>query len=231
MRIWDVSPGYLNRQSLLGEHRELHGLVSVLVNKKKGYSRHPETLRWVEYGWAIKIRHKMLSHEMSLRGYTDRTPILTRRNQGKWPEEYIDSPYEQLGLLKQKYRDKEVGRLVLPKNAQQMWSQHKYSILARDHNLYKKIGRDVADIRPNEDFSKLANLLSISLRLAPSDGGIRNALQHMWGYVSECGDPGSLNVNTASPRRLLSLIQRYAMELNEPYLKNSTALAELGVWV
>ena len=52
MRIWDIHPGYLNNQSLLGEHRELHGIVSILVNKKKGYSQHPETKRWVGYDWA-----------------------------------------------------------------------------------------------------------------------------------------------------------------------------------
>nr|WP_320015958.1 pyrimidine dimer DNA glycosylase/endonuclease V [uncultured Desulfobacter sp.] len=37
MRIWDLHPGYLNRRSLLGEHRELHGMASIIVNGKKGY--------------------------------------------------------------------------------------------------------------------------------------------------------------------------------------------------
>ena len=68
MRIWDLNPGYLNRQSLLGEHRELHGIVSILVNKKKGYAKHPETLRWVKHGWALTMRHNLLAAEMSLRG-------------------------------------------------------------------------------------------------------------------------------------------------------------------
>lgn len=36
MRIWDISPAYLNRQSLLGEHRELHGLYNILSESKKG---------------------------------------------------------------------------------------------------------------------------------------------------------------------------------------------------
>ncbi len=61
MRIWDIDPGYLNRQSLLGEHRELHALVSIVVNGKQGYSQHPETIRWLKYGWALKYRHKQLS--------------------------------------------------------------------------------------------------------------------------------------------------------------------------
>ena len=46
MRIWDVSPKKLCRHHLLGEHRELHAIWSVLVNGKMGYARHPETLRW-----------------------------------------------------------------------------------------------------------------------------------------------------------------------------------------
>jgi hypothetical protein len=32
MRVWDVNPGYLNRPSLLGEHREIHAIVSILTH-------------------------------------------------------------------------------------------------------------------------------------------------------------------------------------------------------
>ena len=107
MRVWDIHPGYLNRQSLLGEHRELHGLVSILVNGKKGYSQHPETLRWVGYGWALKQRHRELVAEMNLRGYQDKSPVRTRSNLGVWPSVYIDEPHIQLKLLKAKYENKE----------------------------------------------------------------------------------------------------------------------------
>lgn len=99
MRIWDVSPGYLNRQSLLGEHRELHGLVSIITNGKKGYSQHPETLRWVNFGWALRMRHQQLSAEMALRGYRDNTPVNLMTNTNKWPEEFIDTPAQQYALL------------------------------------------------------------------------------------------------------------------------------------
>jgi len=92
MRIWDINPGYLNRQSLLGEHRELHGIVSIITQKKKGYSKHPETLRWSGYGWALKQRHRLLATEMALRGYVDRSPVLTRSRNGQWPVVYIDAP-------------------------------------------------------------------------------------------------------------------------------------------
>lgn len=36
MRIWDINPGYLNRQSLLGDHRELHGIVSIQQRARDG---------------------------------------------------------------------------------------------------------------------------------------------------------------------------------------------------
>ena len=144
MRIWDINPGYLNRASLLGEHRELHGMVSIFINNKKGYSRHPETLRWVGYGWALKQRHRLLAAEMHLRGYQDKSPVSLRANPGQWPNTYIDLPGVQFELIRNKYIDKEPGRIALPKNAQQLWSQHKYSVMARDNAQYKTLGKRVA---------------------------------------------------------------------------------------
>lgn len=45
MRIWDISPGKLCKNHLLGEHRELHAIWTVITENKKGYSKHPETIR------------------------------------------------------------------------------------------------------------------------------------------------------------------------------------------
>ena len=42
MRIWDVPPECLCRQHLLGEHRELHAIWTILTTGKTGYTRHPE---------------------------------------------------------------------------------------------------------------------------------------------------------------------------------------------
>jgi len=39
MRIWDVSTGFLNNNSLLGEHKELHGIFNIVTMNKKGYSK------------------------------------------------------------------------------------------------------------------------------------------------------------------------------------------------
>ncbi len=230
MRIWDINPGYLNRQSLLGEHRELHGIVSIIVNGKEGYSKHPETIRWAGYGWALRMRHHLLASEMSLRNYKDKSPVLARTNKGIWPEKYIDEPDQQFKILEAKYKNKEQGRIPLPENAQQLWSQHKYSVLARDVNLYRKIGRRVSAMSASHDFSAIARELTELLRTQPSSGGIRNALQHMWGYVSDLS-VSKRGFETWSLNKLFNETQCRVLECGEPYLMTSTALSELKIWI
>ncbi len=231
MRIWDINPGYLNRASLLGEHRELHGMVSIFKNNKKGYSRHPETLRWVGYGWALRQRHRLLSAEMLLRGYHDKSPVSLRANPGQWPNTYIDVPGVQFELIRNKYIDKECGRIALPKNAQQLWSQHKYSVMARDNALYKTLGKRVASMSPRTPYAELADELTAVLRQTPSAGGIQNALLHMWGHVANFYPDDKSDIENWPLKKLLATVQTLALEQDEPYLKSSTALGELGAWL
>jgi hypothetical protein len=75
MRIWDLPPECLCRAHLLGEHRELHAVWSVLTNGRTGYARHPETLRWRGKLRALYIRHEALVAEMQRRGYRHASPL------------------------------------------------------------------------------------------------------------------------------------------------------------
>jgi len=75
MRIWDLSPSDLCRQHLLGEHRELHALWSIITKNKKAYSNHPETLRWKGKLHALYLRHETLVSEMQKRGYSHNSPL------------------------------------------------------------------------------------------------------------------------------------------------------------
>nr|WP_319495504.1 DUF1722 domain-containing protein [uncultured Desulfobacter sp.] len=231
MRIWDLHPGYFNQDSLLGEHRQLHDMVSIIVNRKKDDVRGPETLRWMEFGWALNKRHQLLAAEMKLRGYDDTSPVRTRKNKGVWPDTFIDEPYVQIRLLREKYRDREPGRIPLPQNAQQMWRQYKYAVMARSVSLYKKIGGDAACMGPRDDFSDLARLLVETLRTPPCQGGLKNTLQHMWGYVSDrYAGPRDL-VSSWSLETLLDHIQDLTLRLRQSYLMESVALSELAVWI
>tara|TARA_Y100001970_G_C14233347_1_gene860175 strand:+ start:1458 stop:2150 length:693 start_codon:yes stop_codon:yes gene_type:complete len=230
MRIWDINPGYLNDKSLLGEHVELHGLVSILTNNKKGYSNHPETKRWVGYNWAISKRHELLVSEMKIRGFNHQSPIIINSSEKKWPKIYLDTPRYQFEILSEKYNGKKSGRIPLPTSAQQLWSQHKYSIMARDVNIYKKMGREISNIKPNECFEDLSQKLVEIIRVKPTIGGIRNALQHMWGYFKN-NDIDNIDIDSLDLVELLATIQKLSYTKKEKYICESTALVELGIWI
>ncbi|HPT30071.1 MAG TPA: pyrimidine dimer DNA glycosylase/endonuclease V [bacterium] len=108
MRIWDVPPKCLCRKHLLAEHRELHGLWNILVKHhgKGGYSRHPETLRWVGKQKALYLRHEALVKEFSRRRYKHHTPLDKRRAIGLGTQRtFINNIQEQKLILKNKNCD------------------------------------------------------------------------------------------------------------------------------
>jgi hypothetical protein len=105
MRIWDLNPKYLCRKHLLAEHRELHGLWNILTKhgSKGGYSRHPETLRWVGKQKALYLRHKALVEEFAERGYQHKTPLDEELAVGTGiQKELINTIAEQKVLLSSK---------------------------------------------------------------------------------------------------------------------------------
>jgi len=74
-RIWDLEPALLCTKHLAAEHRELHGVYAVISQGKKGYSKHPETLRWIGKLGALKVRHDRLKDEMTARGWKHKTEL------------------------------------------------------------------------------------------------------------------------------------------------------------
>ena len=228
MRIWDVAAGYLNRQSLLGEHRELHGLHNIVTLGRHGYARHPETLRWVGRTPALARRHALLAAEMRLRGYVDRTPLKSARPR-LWPDVFIDEPWTQFELLRGKYARRLHGRIPLPRTAQELWAHHKYSVLARDPSQYREFGRVVSRLRRGAALDDLARALVLTLRQPPSRGTLTNAVEHMWGHVNRCASADEARLARRSCAAMFAVTQVVAVRESEPYLLASTALSELGV--
>jgi hypothetical protein len=231
LRLWDVSPGYLNRLSLLGEHRELHGLANILMHGKKGYSRHPETLRWVGCLSGLARRHACLAAEMRLRGYQDRSPLGTTGERLRWPAVYVTTPSQQFALLRSKYEARDPGRIPLPTSAQELWAQHKYSVMARDPSEYRSIGRRVGRTHRNVGIDDLATQLVKLLRLEPPRGRLACALEHLWGYVRGRADPAGRRFAQESASNMLDKTQELAVASREPYLMSSTALSDLAVFL
>lgn len=104
MRIWDIPPAKLCRKHLLGEHRELHALYSILQHDKKGYRSHPETKRWEGKLPALKLRHGLLEQEMQNRGYNHMSPLDDLQG-NKTQDELITSIIDQERLLTDKNCD------------------------------------------------------------------------------------------------------------------------------
>jgi len=65
-----------------------------------------------------------------------------------------------------------------------------------------------------------------SMRLPPHAGRLRNALNHMWGYVSDAAER-----MPEQEHALLELICQQAAVQQKRYLLESTALSELGIWL
>ena len=80
MRIWDVDPALLCRSHLLGEHRELHAIWTILSEDRRGYRSHPETIRWEGKLAALSRRHDELVAEMAVAASTT-----THRLIARWP--------------------------------------------------------------------------------------------------------------------------------------------------
>lgn len=106
MRVWDINPKKLCRNHLLGEHRELHAIWSILTKGKKGYAHHPETKRWQGKLKALYLRHELLVKEMARRGYNHYSKLNKVLAKGDAVQNvYVDSPQKQLKILRNKKCD------------------------------------------------------------------------------------------------------------------------------
>ncbi len=82
---------------------ELHAIWNILAENKKGYSRHPETLRWKGKMKALYIRHEKLVTEMKRRGFKHSSPLDPELCRGKsTQDEFVDQVLEQMEILRKK---------------------------------------------------------------------------------------------------------------------------------
>lgn len=106
MRVWDVSPSDLCRVHLLGEHRELHAIWTILTTNKKGYLNHPETRRWVGKLGALYNRHEALVKEMEKRKYVHKSSLDKKITTGRLVQDaFVNTVEEQKIILKNKVCD------------------------------------------------------------------------------------------------------------------------------
>lgn len=100
MRIWDLEPRELCDRHLLGEHRELHAVWTVITEGRRGYAKHPEVMRWRGRLAALYARHEAEVKEMARRGFRHQSPLDRRRaTGGRRQSELVDPVDEQRARL------------------------------------------------------------------------------------------------------------------------------------
>jgi len=226
MRVWDIHPGYLNRHSLLGEHREIHALVSIIENNKRGYAHHPETLRWKPHLQTLKLRHGQIVTEMTLRGYRHDSPV-GESALGPWPEVYLDAPGAQFAILRHRYRDKDAGRIPLPGTAQQLWEQHRHSLLARDPDFTRQVELQFRHGSKALRFGSLAAELVTRLRHPPDMGRLLTALSD----VCREGSDEQSSPCDVRPDASVTLEDLVRMAHSREAFLQSTALSDFAFWL
>ena len=76
VRIWKTPLYFLNRKRLLGEHFELHVILSAILRGKGAWFNHPQTKRFYNHIGELKYRHREQVREMLRRGYNHKSPLL-----------------------------------------------------------------------------------------------------------------------------------------------------------
>ena len=106
MRVWDFPVYLLCKVHLSGEHREIHGLITVIKRGKVSpYWPHPETQRWIgNIGLLIK-RHNIVAEEMKNRGMNHRSPIICNDFNFNENLNQVESLYSQLENIAVKSED------------------------------------------------------------------------------------------------------------------------------
>ena len=206
MRVWDLHPGFLNRQSLLGEHREIHAIHTVLSQGKKGYSRHPETLRWRDHLGALWLRHQQVVAEMRLRNFHHFSPLPAPLGEIIWPTTFIDAPGQQFVLLTAKYTLKEQGRIPLPTSVDELLGSHALSLTSREF-LLAEAGPEMPVC-----FAAAAEVLVQLLRRPPTAKGMAEVL-------------GILGADRRDETELLAFARKEAGHRSQ-----ATVLSELLLW-
>ncbi|MGM0652864.1 MAG: DUF1722 domain-containing protein [Bacillota bacterium] len=245
MRVWDLHPGYLSRQSLLGQHAEIHAVFAVIVDQKKGYSEHPETRRWSGNLQLLKRAHDFTVLEMKLRSFNHQSPLAGNCISGngigglKSPgrEEglaYIDRPAGQILLLQDKYRHrKQQGRIPLPKNIFDLWAHHKYSVMARGYNYYKEVQgllNDLDQYSISETAEVHEKILAL-MREQVTIPALSNTADHLWGYLKRVADESEKEdylqrKEEGLVAELIPYFYTLATKYNCIYLQHSTIFAD-----
>lgn len=122
------------------------------------------------------------------------------------------------------------GRIPAPARVTELWAHHKYSVMARNPSRGREIGSRLGAQDPDLTIETLLPELVEMLATPPPEPTLRDAVMHMWGYVSPVARDRGLDADYSEIPRLVERIAEIALEDPTSYLAHSTALCDLSLW-
>ena len=112
------------------------------------------------------------------------------------------------------------------KKTEVLWREEKYNVMFYSQNHYNAIRQAMKN---KASYEEVSALIEQALSLPPSEGSMRNACQHMWGYFKKVASEeekkqyGQL-MQTTNFSELLSFLRRLAEKYEVTYLLESRIL-------
>lgn len=110
---------------------------------------------------------------------------------------------------------------------EKLWREEKYAVMFHSQKHYNAIREQM---RYGATFQEIQQLIVDAHSHTPTEGSMRNALQHMWGYFRKIATPVEkeqyetfLQENNVAS--LLTFLRQLAYKYHVRYLQESTILA------
>ncbi|MFS0877960.1 YbgA family protein [Solibacillus isronensis] len=112
------------------------------------------------------------------------------------------------------------------KKTEILWREEKYNVMFYSQNHYNAIRQAM---RIKASYEEISALIEQALSLTPTEGSMRNACQHMWGYFKKSATAKEKIkyeqlIQTANFSELLSFLRVLAEKYEVTYLLESRIL-------
>ena len=112
------------------------------------------------------------------------------------------------------------------KKTEILWREEKYNVMFYSQNHYNVIRQAMKN---KASYEEISALIEQALSLTPTEGSMRNACQHMWGYFKKVATEEEKKqyeqlIQTINFSELLDFLRRLAEKYEVMYLLESRVL-------
>ena len=112
------------------------------------------------------------------------------------------------------------------KKTEILWREEKYNVMFHSQNHYNAIRQAMKN---KASYEEISALIGQALSLSPTEGSMRNACQHMWGYFKKYANPEEKKqyeqfIQKTNFSELISFLRKLAEKYGVTYLLESRIL-------